>query len=56
MPYKLNIHGHLHEKLVYDKDIYENMSVEQTNYFPINIDTILNKHGLKLKRKNKQGD
>jgi len=56
MPYKLNIHGHIHEKETFDKDIYFNASVEQTNYLPIKIDKILGKFGLKLKRKIKQGD
>ena len=56
MPYKLNIHGHIHQKEEIDKDIYKNVSVEKTNYYPINLDCILGEYGLKLKRKNKQGD
>lgn len=56
MPYKLNIHGHLHEKNSLNDNLYENVSVERTNYYPINLDSIIGKHGLKLKRKNKQGD
>jgi len=56
MPYKLNIHGHIHQKKEYDKDIYKNISVERTNYFPVKLDTILGEFKLKLKRKIKQGD
>lgn len=54
--YDFNIHGHLHEKDSPNKDLYENVSVEKTNYYPVNLDTILGKHGLRLKRHNKQGD
>lgn len=54
--YDLNIHGHLHEKPSPHPELYENVCVEQTNYFPIKLDHILGKHELKLKRKNKQGD
>ena len=56
MPYKLNIHGHIHQKETYDKNIYKNISVEKTNYFPIKLDKILGEFKLKLKRKLKQGD
>lgn len=56
MPYKLNIHGHIHQKKTFDKNIYKNISVEKTNYFPIKLDKILGEFGLKLKRKLKQGD
>jgi calcineurin-like phosphoesterase family protein len=56
MPYRLNIHGHIHEKQEFDKDIYKNMSVEQTNYMPVNLDKILTQYNIKLKRKLKQGD
>jgi calcineurin-like phosphoesterase family protein len=54
--FDFNIHGHLHEKDSPNNELYENVSVERTNYYPINLDSILGKHGLKLKRKNKQGD
>jgi len=54
--YVFNIHGHLHEKDSYNTDLYENVSVEKTNYYPIKLDSILGKHGLQLKRQNKQGD
>lgn len=56
MPFKLNVHGHLHEKDSPHKELYENVCVEKTNYYPVNLDCILGKHELKLKRKNQQGD
>jgi len=55
-PYDFNIHGHIHQNESPHPDLYENVCVEQTNYYPVNLDTILNKHGIKLKRRNKQGD
>jgi calcineurin-like phosphoesterase family protein len=55
-PYDLNIHGHLHQKDSPHEELYENVCVERTNYYPVNLDRILGKHGLKLKRRNKQGD
>lgn len=36
-----NVHGHIHEKNSYSKE-YINVSVEKTNYTPINIEKILN--------------
>jgi len=38
MPYK-NIHGHIHDKKM-DSASYVNVSVEQTDYKPIRIDTL----------------
>lgn len=37
----LNVHGHLHANNMPDKR-YVNVSVEQTNYYPIDIQTFLN--------------
>lgn len=37
---KGNVHGHIHERNIDDKR-YLNLSVEQTNYAPVNLDTIL---------------
>jgi calcineurin-like phosphoesterase family protein len=54
--YIFNIHGHLHEKESPNAELYENVSVEHTNYYPIKLDSILGKHKLHLKRQNKQGD
>ena len=51
MPYKLNVHGHIHEKTILSKGLLHNVSVEVTDYYPINLDVILNKYKLKLKRK-----
>lgn len=42
----VNIHGHLHANKV-DDDRYECVSVEHTDYRPILLDRILEKHGLK---------
>lgn len=39
-----NVHGHIHEKDSYGKE-YINVSVEKTNYTPINITTIIKKYG-----------
>lgn len=36
----LNVHGHIHEKVI-DKPYYKNVSVEQTNYTPINIEELI---------------
>ena len=38
--FKLNIHGHLHYKILNDKK-YLNVCVEQTNYKPIELEEIL---------------
>lgn len=38
--FKLNIHGHLHDEVVGDKR-YFNVSVEQLNYTPIELEEIL---------------
>lgn len=54
--YKLNIHGHNHQRKELDVRIYKNISVERTNYFPVKLDKILGEYKLKLKRKIKQGD
>ena len=56
--YDLNICGHIHQKEIPTKWKYKckNISVEQTDYYPIIIDKILGEFKLKLKRKNKQGD
>jgi calcineurin-like phosphoesterase family protein len=56
MPFRLNIHGHIHEREQLYKDTHKNISVEQTNYFPIKLDHILGEFGLRLKRQLKQGD
>lgn len=36
----LNVHGHIHEKVI-DKTSYRNVSVEQINYTPINIEELI---------------
>lgn len=36
---KYNVHGHIHERVIPD-DRYLNISVEQTNYRPLNLDEI----------------
>lgn len=38
--FKLNVHGHLHEKN-YDDEKYMNICVEQTNYEPVELQEIL---------------
>jgi len=38
--YKMNVHGHLHSKII-DDARYLNVSVEQTDYYPIMLDDIL---------------
>lgn len=47
MPY-VNIHGHLHEinqELIIDgKNMYKNVSVEQTNYMPLNLNSIFSEY------------
>lgn len=47
----VNIHGHLHRNVVMDGDKpdsrYECVSVEHTDYTPILLDVVLEKHGLK---------
>lgn len=45
-----NIHGHLHEKVVLDDDMrpdkrYVNVSVEQTDYTPVDLSAILRRIG-----------
>ncbi len=42
---KLNVHGHLHEKVVRHEK-YFNACVEQINYTPVSIDEIMVKRGL----------
>jgi len=41
--WNLNIHGHLHQNQIKDKK-YLCVSVEQTNYKPLNIQSILNEY------------
>ncbi|MGQ7794486.1 hypothetical protein ACUN0C_18940 [Faunimonas sp. B44] len=41
----INVHGHIHERLILGEDglpdeRYANVSVEQTNYMPVNIETL----------------
>lgn len=36
----LNVHGHIHEKVI-DKPHYRNVSVEQIDYTPINIEELI---------------
>lgn len=47
----VNIHGHLHSNVVMDGDVpdtrYECVSVEHTDFKPILLDVVLEKHGLK---------
>lgn len=38
----VNVHGHIHERTIPDPR-YINVSVEQTNYAPVNIETLANK-------------
>lgn len=49
--WKVNIHGHLHNNVVMLGDKpdsrYECVSVEHNNYYPILLDDVLEKHGLK---------
>ena len=43
--YDLNIHGHLHTQVVMNGEYrdrrYINVSVEQTNYYPVNLDQLV---------------
>lgn len=41
--FNINIHGHLHHNLIGD-DRYVNVSVEQINYTPITIETIMEQY------------
>ena len=50
MPYKLNVHGHIHEKDSPDPLIYKNVSVEKINYCPIKLDNILGEFKIQLRR------
>lgn len=38
--FKANVHGHLHDEVLEDRR-YVNVSVEQTNYTPISMDSVL---------------
>lgn len=51
--YRGNIHGHLHEKILQDPWYY-NVSVEQTNYFPVPFETIQQHYKNKIKPRRNQ--
>jgi len=51
MPYRLNVHGHIHQKDSPDQFIYKNVSVEHINYTPIKLDSILGEFNIHLARK-----
>jgi calcineurin-like phosphoesterase family protein len=50
IPYRLNVHGHIHQKETLDPLMYKNVSVEKLNYFPIHLDSILNEFKITLRR------
>ena len=45
--WRVNIHGHLHANSIENDDRYDCVSVEQTDFRPILLDDVLNRHGLK---------
>lgn len=42
--FKVNIHGHIHGQIHPDREHYINVCVEQTDYYPVNLREILEKH------------